>query len=504
MFAASASAAVGDFQPLADSPVNLTSVAIDPATNLIYAQEDGGVGFYRYDPRTNVWSPLADSPINSGNNGGATYLGGKIYTVYTGNSANLGVYDIAAGTWSTIPNPLGQGTGNITAVGDSLYLVVHNAFVRYTPSTDTTTPLANAPNFTGVCNSGFDRWGGLAPYNGKIYGTQGDGCDGFAVYDIAGNSWSELPKVPDDVTGSEGTDNASLLGVAIDPLTGTFYTYGGYGESHFFRYDIAGGAWTTIDYPPSDLEDGGMVYVTLPGLRGIYSVVGESGPGFYRYVTREAAADLALTKTADVATATVGDGITYTLTVKNNGPDAADNVAVTDTIPSNTTFTSSSPSQGSCSGGQCSLGALASGASATVTVTVTASAAGTATNSASVSADTADPDGANNSASASTQVAARPVAAAAPAATKKTTTKCKVPNLRNKTVQQARRLLVHSHCRLGAITITKASARRTGSIHVLSQSVKAGTAATLHRHVAVTTGRTGPLRARRVSPSFTG
>ena len=44
-------------------------------------------------------------------------------------------------------------------------------------------------------------------------------------------------------------------------------------------------------------------------------------------------ADLALTKTVSNPTPNVGDTITFTVTLTNNGPDTATNVQVTDLCP---------------------------------------------------------------------------------------------------------------------------------------------------------------------------
>ena len=44
-------------------------------------------------------------------------------------------------------------------------------------------------------------------------------------------------------------------------------------------------------------------------------------------------ADLALAKTVSNPTPNVGDTITYTVTLTNNGPDAATSVQVTDLLP---------------------------------------------------------------------------------------------------------------------------------------------------------------------------
>jgi uncharacterized repeat protein (TIGR01451 family) len=405
-FAPGAGAAAGEFQTLTPSSVPLTSVTVDPSTNLIYAQENQGQNFFSYDPRTDAWTELELSPLASGNNGGAAYLNGKIYTVYTNTESELGVYDIASNTWTTIPNPLEEGTGNITAVGGSLYLAVGTKFVKYDPSTETTTTLAEAPEFNSGCGGGFERWGGLQPYQGKIYGHQGDGCTGFGVYDIASDSWSELPIVPEEEEGG------AVLGSAIDPVSGTYFTYGNYDGSNFYSYSIGANSWTTIPSPLSEIGDGGMAYVSLPGLRGIYAVQGEQGTAFVRYTTPEPEADLSLTKSASVANTTVGGSITYTIKVTNAGPSAAGNVTVSDPLPANVSLVSSTATQGSCTGSStvsCNLGTLESGASATLTLTVTANAAGTAANTASVEGDVVDPNPANNSASASTVIAA-PVA----------------------------------------------------------------------------------------------
>lgn len=122
-------------------------------------------------------------------------------------------------------------------------------------------------------------------------------------------------------------------------------------------------------------------------------------------------ADLSITKTDSPDPVTVGSNLTYTITVTNNGPDAATGTVVIDTLPTGVTFVSSSASQGSCTGTitvTCSLGSLANGASATVSIVLTPTAAGTLSNTASVSSAVADPNTANNAATASTTVNAPP------------------------------------------------------------------------------------------------
>jgi len=276
---ASSAQAVPVFESRASSSVPLTAVTTDPGTGLIYAQEDEGTGFFAYDPRTNAWHGLESSPINSGNNGGAAYLDGRIYIAYTNNEEELAVYDIASNSWDTIENPLEAGTGDIAAGNGVLYLVEGLKFVEYDPSTEITTPLAEPPAFVSdstSCEEGFEPWGGLQVVGDQIYGHQGNSCNGFAVYDIALDEWFELP-YPAEI-GEEGP----VLGSAYDPVTNTYYTYGPYDGTTLYRYDIAGESWSTTTLP-FEVDDGGMAYVALSGFEGVYMIQGESGTGFTRY-----------------------------------------------------------------------------------------------------------------------------------------------------------------------------------------------------------------------------
>jgi len=120
-----------------------------------------------------------------------------------------------------------------------------------------------------------------------------------------------------------------------------------------------------------------------------------------------ASADLALSETvAPNPVLLGGSNLTYTLTIRNNGPSPATGVVLSDTPPAGTTFVGATPSQGTCTSplATCAIGNLASGASATVLVVLKPTATGTVTNSATVTANENDPNAANNSASASATV----------------------------------------------------------------------------------------------------
>lgn len=107
---------------------------------------------------------------------------------------------------------------------------------------------------------------------------------------------------------------------------------------------------------------------------------------------------------SNVTSATVGDSITYTLMMTNDGPSPAVSVRGLIQLPQNTTFVSASGTGGAtCAPDSsrtivnCEVANLAAGASAEGRVTVTAAAAGTATTYGSVSGEGFDTDPANDS-----------------------------------------------------------------------------------------------------------
>ncbi|MFO0807782.1 MAG: SdrD B-like domain-containing protein [Gemmataceae bacterium] len=110
-------------------------------------------------------------------------------------------------------------------------------------------------------------------------------------------------------------------------------------------------------------------------------------------------ADLSLTKTVDNATPILGSNVTFTITVRNAGPNGATNVAVRDVLPSGLTFVSATPSQGSYASGTgiWTVGSVANGGTATMQIVATVTTLGVKVNGAEVSAaDQFDPDSTPN------------------------------------------------------------------------------------------------------------
>ncbi len=108
--------------------------------------------------------------------------------------------------------------------------------------------------------------------------------------------------------------------------------------------------------------------------------------------------DLTLSKTASAGAVFVGDTITYTVNVANNGPISATNVVMTDVLPDTVSYVSD---DAGCNVGgvtvTCDLGTMLDGASTTIQIVATAVTAGNSTNSASVASDTPDSNPGNNS-----------------------------------------------------------------------------------------------------------
>ncbi len=112
-----------------------------------------------------------------------------------------------------------------------------------------------------------------------------------------------------------------------------------------------------------------------------------------------AAADLSLTKTGP-GTANFGDTFDYVITLTNDGPDAAANVTVFDSVPVGLTITGVTPAECTAAGQDvtCSFAGVAVSTPITITITVQVTASGDiAANTAQVTAsDQYDPDSTPN------------------------------------------------------------------------------------------------------------
>lgn len=443
VFAQGAGAKEAKFESLAPSMGKMTAVIADPETGLVYGQGNGTKEFFVYDPSTDVWTDLAPSPLESENDGGAAYLDGKIYVAYMDNGSEMAIYDIASNSWTTIASPIAEGTGDITAGDGRIYMASGENFISYDPSTEVTTPLAEPPSFAAAGKSGgFQSWGGLQFDGTKIYGHQGNGYDGFGVYDIGSNTWTELAPIANEEEGWHG----AVAGSTLDPVTNTYLAYGNYGENNLYVYDIEAGTWSRTKLPFTEVEDGGMAYVSTPGHEGVYIVEGEEGHEFTRYTERNVT-DLSTAMSASVVPTATGGEITYSIQVKNNGPELAAGVVLTDSLPAGALLISSQTSQGGCVNvagptPSCNIGVLANGGGAALTFKVKVG-FGTVTNKVTVSSEAVDTNPGNDSASITSILAAPVVTPVA---------QCVVPKLKGLPLKGARKALQAADCKAGKVT----------------------------------------------------
>ncbi|MBK8444459.1 MAG: DUF11 domain-containing protein [Sphingobacteriales bacterium] len=116
------------------------------------------------------------------------------------------------------------------------------------------------------------------------------------------------------------------------------------------------------------------------------------------------AIDLKLTKTVSTSTVTVGDNITYTISISNEGDTIATGIKVKDVLPAGLDYVSSVASNGTYSSpiGEWSIGTLTNGSNASLLITAKTTAAGTVVNTVQVvAADQEDKDSTPNNSSSS-------------------------------------------------------------------------------------------------------
>ena len=186
--------------------------------------------------------------------------------------------------------------------------------------------------------------------------------------------------------------------------------------SFYYDNDNQGfdGILITNDVAETDGGTGSLTWNTEGVPTGdyyIYAIVrDENNPPIFSYSQQQIkvtqSADLSVTKTAKADSATVGNNLTYTVTVTNKGTSNAKEVTLADTLPDGVEFISASVNPTQRSGNELTfdLGNLNNGEAKTINVTVTPPITGNITGSAEVASKTFDSDATNNIAVLTTSV----------------------------------------------------------------------------------------------------
>ncbi|MDT5158914.1 MAG: large repetitive protein [Acidobacteriota bacterium] len=429
---------------------------------------------YRFNPATPSVAPVLlgnVGPSTSGGNVGSGYrmafLGNTLYFMPGGGAAdNDTLYTLSQTTGQATAVATITGTGNggdMAFLGNTLYIVNQNRQL-YTASVaggaatsvgTITFPGGITPNTIGVA---FDSAGRLllqttSPSNlyrvtlpslsAASFATLGGGTS--ATGDLA---TANVPAPDISVTKTDGVTNtyqgatatytvtlknngaytvsASLSDIVPASLTGVAWTCAASAGS---TCNAASGSGNTISTGATLAASGTATY-TVTGTVNVSSgtianTASVSLDAAAWLVESNAAnnsatdtdnvvpaADLSITKVAATAFA-VDNTASYTLTVRNNGPQSASGtITVTDTLPAGLTSFTASGTGWTCANSSgtitCTMaGPLATGTNApaiTVTGTVGSAAAPNVSNTATVSNPTFDPTAANNSSTISTPV----------------------------------------------------------------------------------------------------
>jgi uncharacterized repeat protein (TIGR01451 family) len=381
---------------LLSKPGYLTGKSGDDEIGPGFLQNDGRVIQFGalgdtaiYNPATNLWSagPAEPTRVINGvpeqltvtDGTGAVLPNGNILVTFKPEDTSIsGVftyeYDPITQTFTDVTPPNQTAGHRLMLPNGQVFLAASSMFQIYTPSG--TAPTSSRPTISAVANNGNGTY--------TLSGTQLNGIsEGADMGDDAGLA-TNFPIVQLTSTDGSGhvyyakTTNWSSTGVATGstPVTTSFtlpayMPYGTYSLSV-----IANG----IASAPVSFT-GGLV-----------------GPS----------ADLGLTNNGPL-TSTEGSNVTYSLTVTNNGPTAATNVVMTDTLGANLKYVSATTGQGTFtqSGSKVtfSFGTVVVGQTVTATVTAQTLEDGNLTNYASVTSSLSDANQNNNSGSATTVVA---------------------------------------------------------------------------------------------------
>ena len=214
---------------------------------------------------------------------------------------------------------------------------------------------------------------------------------------------------------NEGPDEATAITAKDSLPAGLSYdhhtvTQGG--------YDPATGVWTVGDLPVAeeavltvdarvDEGTGGETITNAASVLTADQADPDQGNNSVSVQIRVQSADLKVVKTVDNPSPVEGEEIAYTVSLTNQGPDAASGIRVEDLLPEGVTYASHQVSQGSYDPdtGLWDAGSLGTlddaSANLTLRATVDPGLDGTITNTAEiVAADQADPNPANNASSA--------------------------------------------------------------------------------------------------------
>jgi uncharacterized repeat protein (TIGR01451 family) len=456
---------------------NAATLAQRPSDGMIFYAINSATGMngavYRFNPATPAVAPVLLGNIGPSTSGGnvlsgfrMSFLGNTLYYMTGGGGADNDIlYTVSQATGQATAVATITGTGNggdMAFSGNTLYIVNQNRQL-YSATTaggaatfvgTITFPGGSTPNTLGLAVDAAGRLLVQTQSPSNLYAVTLPSLAASTVVALGGGTTttgdlaSAVVPAPDiSVTKTDGVTNtfqgatvsytvvvknngtytvsANLLDTVPASLAGVTWTCAASSGS---TCDAASGSGNAISTGATLAASGtatytvtGTVNVSTGSIANTATVNLDSTWLVESNTTNNsatdtdsvvAAADLSITKVA-ATTFAVDNNASYTLTVRNNGPQqAAGTITVTDVLPAGLTYVSGSGTGWACSNSSGTVtctraGPLANATSApaiTLVVTVAAAAAPNVSNTASVSNATFDPSTSNNSSTATTPV----------------------------------------------------------------------------------------------------
>lgn len=294
-----------------------------------------------------------------------------------------------------------SGPTSASNVRVELPLDPYVSFVSASSTQGTCVKPKGLPPFRVVCSIGDVIKGGRGiPLPTITIVVKADAISGHIAH--TATIYSAVGTNPDVVGGTATKNNAikSQLNVAIDPAGGGTVTATNVNCPGDCNELYSTAANVDLTATPA----AGKMLLNWSGCNSTNGNVCTINTGANKNVTAtfvpNSGADLAVTKTADLNDVDLGNNVTYTITVTNNGPETANAVILTDVLPTQLTFGSANSTQGSCLNNSgtvtCTIGTMANGAVVTIALVASASTASIVCPNATVSSSTADNQPSNN------------------------------------------------------------------------------------------------------------
>lgn len=223
--------------------------------SVLYALRGNGQNdFWRFDPQSEAWSSLTDTPDAVRAGSSATYAASptsEVFALRGPGSSGFWSYSPAEDRWQELeqtPSNVSRGVA-VAASANTVFVLSgdsHSAFWAYSISNDHRHGDSNCHGTDHGDHSGSEN-----------------GC--------SNSSWRYLSDPPNEVTD----------GSALVYANGSVYAFLGRESSAFWRYDVSTGRWSELASPPDDPQRSAAL--TWDGHSRIYALQGDGETAVWVY-----------------------------------------------------------------------------------------------------------------------------------------------------------------------------------------------------------------------------